>query len=586
MGKFLVTFCLLISSLFALPFGNAGGFLEPEEAFKTSVIKEGPFIEFEIVLGQDIYLYQDQLKVFITSPQKIEITDKIELPAYVDYQDSKAIFNVANISIPIEVVTTLIKDDNYSLELVFQGCSSAGLCYSPMSVFYNEETTVPATASLEDVKSSDEVLSETDQIASMFSSSNAWLMLLTFFGFGLLLSLTPCVFPMIPILSSILVSQSNTTMGGISGKKGFLISVVYVVAMSLAYAIAGMIAGVFGANLQSALQNPYVLSIFAAIFVALAFSMFGFFELRVPAFIQNKINKSTDGQEKNGLIGVAIMGFLSALIVGPCVAPPLAGALVYISQTGDALLGGTALFVMSIGMGMPLLILGAGAGKFMPRPGGWMESVTKVFGVIMLALAIWMLDRVIDPSFTLMLWALLLIGSAVYLGLFDPIKESCKGMKKLKKVFEIVLLLFGISFFVGSLSGATSPLDPYERFTTPSGVAVSGLNFGQIKTVNELENIVQNSSKPIMIKFTASWCVSCKELDSITLKDTEVIGFLSSYDVYKIDISDNTKQDKELLEYFGLFGPPALLFFEGGKELKSKRIVGYKSPQEFLQIIR
>ncbi|QOG12552.1 protein-disulfide reductase DsbD [Arcobacter sp. FWKO B] len=579
---------LFVSSLYANPFGlDSGGFLEPEEAFKTSVIKEGDYIEFEIVLAKDIYLYQDQLKVLITSPKQQNITDKIQLPEYKEYQDSKAIFDVANISVPISLVEDLVGSDAFALELNFQGCSSAGLCYSPMSIFYDQnlsqgdspKETIQATQS-------QQTLSETDEIAQLFVGTNIYLVLATFFGFGLLLSLTPCVFPMIPIISSILVSAQNTTVGGLSSKRGFWLSFVYVFFMSLAYAIAGMMAGVFGANLQSALQNPYVLTAFAAIFVALAMSMFGYYELKVPSFIQSKINKTTDGQEKNGVLGVAIMGFLSALIVGPCVAPPLAGALVYISQTGDAFIGGLALFVMSMGMGVPLLVIGAGAGKFMPRPGGWMENVTKVFGVMMLGLAIWMLDRVLDPSVTLMLWALLLIGSSVYLGLFDPLKEGCQGAKKLKKVFEIVLLLLGASLFVGSLSGATNPVKPFEKFT--SGVAISqeGLNFGEIKSVSQLQEIVNSAQKPVMIKFTASWCVSCKELENITLKDMEVIAKLKGYDLYKVDISDNTKNDKELLEYFGLFGPPALLFFNNATEEKGKRIIGYKSPKEFLEIVQ
>jgi thiol:disulfide interchange protein DsbD len=589
--KFLISIVLFVSTVFSAPSFelNNGGFLEPEEAFKTSVIKEGDHIEFEIVLGKDIYLYQDQFKVLITAPQKIDITDKIILPEYKDYNESKAIFDIANVSVPITLVKDLVGSDNFSLELKYQGCSSAGLCYAPMSIFYNEESVVISeTITQTTEQKSQNSLNETDQIASLFSSSNPYIVLATFFGFGLLLSFTPCVFPMIPILSSILVSHSNTTDGGLSSKKGFILSFVYVVSMSFAYALAGMIAGVFGANLQSALQNPYVLISFSAVFVALALSMFGYFELRVPAFIQNKISKTTDGQEKNGVLGVAVMGFLSALIVGPCVAPPLAGALVYISQTGDALLGGVALFVMSIGMGVPLLLIGLGAGKFMPRPGGWMENVTRVFGVIMLALAVWMLERVINPSVTMMLWALLLIGSSVYLGLFDGIKESCRGFRKLKKVFEIMLLLLGVSMFVGSLSGATNPLNPYEKFTVSGGVATPSnvLEFKEIKTLSQLEDVVKNSQKPLMIKFTASWCTSCKELENITFKDSSVISVLSQYDLYKVDISDDTKDDKDLLKYFGLFGPPALVFFENGNEQKSKRIVGYKSPKEFLETIK
>ena len=592
MFRYIASFILATTLVFANLFAPSDDdFLEPNEAFKTHSFKEGEYIEFEIKLGKNIYLYQDKLELLITSPSKIDITNKIKLPDFVEYNESKAIFDQANISVPTSLIDELVDSGEFALELKFQGCSSAGLCYAPMSAFYNQSASIKSKDEiikpLQTIQTVEEepILNETEEIASIFDNSNIYIVLITFFGFGLLLSLTPCVFPMIPILSSILVSHSNKQE--LSSKRGFFLSLVYVLSMSSAYAIAGIIAGIFGANLQSALQNPIVLTLFAAVFVALGLSMFGYFEIRVPAFIQNRLSKSTEGKENQGIVGIAAMGFLSALIVGPCVAPPLAGALVYISQTGDALLGGLALFVLSIGMGVPLLLIGFGAGKFMPKPGGWMENVTRFFGVVMFGLAIWMLDRVLDPSITLILWSVLFVSSSVYLGLFEATKEGIVGIKKLKKVLEIFLVVIGISLFIGALSGATNPLKPFEGFTSGAKIENSNsLEFKELKTLQDLKSVVSSDTKPIMIKFTASWCSSCKELENITLKDQEVIKTLSKYQLYKVDISSNTQDDKEILAYFGLFGPPALLFFENQKELKSKRVVGYKSPKEFISNIQ
>jgi thiol:disulfide interchange protein DsbD len=419
-------------------------------------------------------------------------------------------------------------------------------------------------------------LNETDTIANSLKDGNILLILATFFGFGLLLSLTPCVFPMIPILSSIIVGASKNE--DMTASRGFFLSLVYVLSMSVAYTIAGIIAGVFGANLQAALQNPYVLVVFALIFVALAFSMFGYFEIRLPASIQTKLNKTTDGKEKQGIAGIAIMGFLSALIVGPCVAPPLAGALVYIGQTGDALLGGMALFVMSLGMGVPLLLIGLGAGKFMPKPGGWMEGITRIFGIVMLGVAIWLLDRVLDASLIMVLWALLLLGSAIYLKVYTNI---------ITKLISTVFLILGTVLLVGSISGATNPLKPLDKFTSSKNVVnTNELVFQKVRNIAELELAIKNSSKPIMLDFWASWCVACKELEEITFKDDEVIKKLQGFTLLKADVTLNNDDDKALQKMFAVVGPPALVFWDKDKnEVKSSKIVGYKNPKDFLEII-
>lgn len=585
MRKIVLLLMLFVYS-FSLELGNK--VLEPEEAFKVNFEKQEDRLNIKLELGKDIYLYDDKLQVNITKPKKIELIKELNLPKPVEYDEFIVHFDGLNIEIPYTLLKSKIDSKKYEIEFKFQGCSKAGLCYAPMSekqvIFFEADVKEQIIEqSKDEIVQKDEIpltnnenLNETDSIAQVFKDSSTLIVLATFFGFGLLLSFTPCVFPMIPILSSIIVKASQNE--NMSAKKGFFMSLVYVLAMSMAYTIAGIIAGVFGANLQATLQNPYVLVIFALVFVALAFSMFGYFEIRLPSALQSKINKTTEGKEKQGIVGIAIMGFLSALIVGPCVAPPLAGALVYIGQTGDAILGGIALFVLSLGMGVPLLLIGLGAGKFMPKPGGWMESVTKIFGIIMLGVAIWLLDRVINPSLAMYLWALLFLGTGIYLKIYTHI---------ISKLISTVIFILGVILFVGAVSGATNPLKPLDKFT--SGVAVAStqkLSFTKVQNLTQLEDAIKKSSKPVLLDFWASWCVSCKELDEITFKDSEVIAKLQNFTLLKVDVTQNSDDDKEIQKKFGIVGPPALIFWDVNKqEVKSAKIVGYKNPKEFLEII-
>ncbi|MCT7909711.1 protein-disulfide reductase DsbD [Arcobacter lacus] len=565
MKKILLLLILFMYS-FSLELGNK--VLEPEEAFQVKFIENKDSLNIKFELGKDIYLYHDKLQINIIKPEKINITEELNIPKPVNYEEFVVHFDDLNLIIPYNFLKSKVESQEFEIELKFQGCSKAGLCYAPMSQKHI------LIFGINNKNKNLENLNETDVIANSLKDKNILLVLLTFFGFGLLLSLTPCVFPMIPILSSIIVGASKTEK--MTTSKGFLLSLVYVLSMSIAYTIAGVIAGILGANLQVAFQNPYVLIVFSFIFVLLAFSMFGYFEIKLPQVLQSKLSKKSDTQ---GFLGIAIMGFLSALIVGPCVAPPLAGALVYIGQTGDAILGGLALFVMSLGMGVPLLLIGLGAGKFMPKPGGWMESITKIFGIVMLGVAIWLLDRVLNANIIIYLWALLLLGSAIYLKIYQHI---------LTQLITVVIFILGIVLFVGAISGATNPLNPLEKFTSSKMTQVSDekLIFKKVKNIQELELAIKNSNKPVMLDFWASWCVSCKELEEITFQDEQVINKLQEFTLLKADVTENNDEDKALQKKFGVVGPPALIFWDKDKnEIQASRIIGYKNPKDFLEIV-
>ncbi len=552
--KNILLILVFISSLF-----SNEDFLDPKDAFKVKVEKKQSGVEFNIVLDKTIYIYDEFFKVSISKPQNIDITKELKIKKPVEYDGFIVHFDGLTVLVPDELIKSKIGDANYEIKFEYQGCSKKGLCYSPMDITY--KSSITSDVKVEDAKPV--VVNETDTITQTLQSGSIWLVLITFFGFGLLLALTPCIFPMIPILSSIIVKHSNEDGGKMSASRGFFLSLVYVLSMSIAYTVAGVLAGLFGANIQAMLQNTFVIVGFSAIFVALAFSMFGYYELSLPASWQTALNKTSNMEEKkhSGIAGIAIMGFLSALIVGPCVAPPLAGALVYIGQTGDAVLGGLALFVMSMGMGVPLLAIGIGAGKYMPKPGGWMMVVSKVFGVVMLAVAIWMMDRIVPSVVTIVLFVALLMGSAFYL---------IKNGNRFGKIVAASLMIASMVFVKYSVDEASAQKLP----------------FTYVKTVQELDLLTNHSTKPIMIDFWATWCVSCIEFDKITFKDKAVLEELSKYTLIKVDVTKNTEADKELMKKFNLFGPPAMIFFKDGKEEKSKRMIGFKEPEQFLKIIK
>jgi thiol:disulfide interchange protein DsbD len=572
--KIFLTLLIFVTNALSL----GGGFLPIQEAFKIDAKTTANSIVVDIKLGEAIHIYRDDLKFKVLKPFIKDITLDAKKPTAKMIDETLSYDEDITIKIPLSVVNK----ETFTLEVTLLGCSDNGICYPPFSKTFELKGSTVIKPSPPEVLPL--LTSSESEIVDTLHNASLLKVVSLFFGFGLLLALTPCIFPMIPILSSIIVSASKESE--MSTSRGLFLSIVYVVSMSVAYTIAGVLAGVFGANIQSAMQNSYVLIGFSAIFVALAFSMFGFFEIQLPSKLQSRLNSHSDSaSKKGGILGVAIMGFLSALIVGPCVAPALAGALIYIGQSGDALLGGIALFVMSIGMGIPLLLIGAGAGRYLPSPGGWMTRISEIFGVIMLGIAIWMLSRVLEPNIIMFLWALLLISSGLYAGALEPFKDVNRAIKFFR-VFAFVLLVLGVFELIGSVSGASNPLDPFEKFTTKKSVQVDKLKFKTVKNEQELLAAIDSSSRPVMIDFTAKWCSSCKELENVTFKDPKVKSLLEEFTLLKVDITNNKKDDKELLQKYNLFGPPALIFYKDKKELNQARVIGYQSPSNIIPILQ
>ena len=581
-------------------------FLKPEEAFKVSSVKKDKMIETTITLGDKIHIYDDSLHIKVTKPQSFEIKT-IEKPAPHEVDGEQVHEGKVLIKIPVDAIESKVKGD-YSLSVEFEGCSDSGICYQPQKRTFDfsgsgsgsaSDTKSPPSTEQENIKEKSaeakpdegffsKIGSLTQEgssakIADVLGSESSLFIILLFFIFGLLLSLTPCIFPMIPILSSIIISQSSE--GKTSTGKAFFTSLVYVLSMAVTYTVVGLVAGLLGADIQTAMQNPWVLTVFAAMFVALAFSLFGYYEIGLPQSIQSKITRASDNAQSKGIVGTAIMGLLSALIVGPCVAPPLGGAILFISHTGDALLGGTALFVMSMGMGMPLLLVGIGAGRFMPKPGGWMSRVSQVFGIMMLGLAIFMLARILPDSVTIILWAMLLIGTALYLGLMDGKNPQSLG-GYLGKLFAILFLLYGSALFIGGVSGANSVLRPLEVFKRDSTISnailekVSGSKRGY--SIERLMKEVAASNKPVVVDFGKDSCTACTELEEITFPDPSVQKALKAFTFIKIDLTDNSPEDKALLNKFELFGTPNIIFFDkNNRYLPEQTLTGFVKPDAF-----
>jgi thiol:disulfide interchange protein DsbD len=414
-------------------------------------------------------------------------------------------------------------------------------------------------------------------------AGNRLLALLSFFGFGLLLAFTPCVFPMIPILSGIIAgSGANVTT-----RRAFVLSLVYVLATCVVFTIAGVVAGLAGANLQAAFQKPWILIAFAALFVLLSLSMFGFYELQLPGAWQSRIAAVSNRQKSGSLAGVAIMGLLSALIVGPCVAPPLAAAVLYIGQTHDPVFGGFALFVLSLGMGAPLVVFGTAAGKWLPRAGAWMEAVKAVFGVIFLGLAIWMLARILDGFWIMLMCGALLIASAVYLGALERMAEGASGWRKLWKALGVMLLVAGAAELIGAAAGGRDASQPLAGLVADAGKPATGneLAFRTIKSGADLDRelaAATTAQRPVMLDFYADWCVSCKEMEKFTFTQRGVQQALAGFVLLKADVTANDDIDQALLKRFALFGPPATLFFHAGAEQRALRLIGFENAEGFV----
>lgn len=596
---------------------NPQELLPPDEAFKITVeVRDGNTLIAHLTPAKDYYLYRDKIAF---EPQQAGATiAKVTLPPGKMKEDMT--FGQTEVYYsPIQAIISLQRDDAeheqpLTLSATYQGCNEpVGVCYAPISKVVEltlpavkaaigavaNAVSNPATAASSDAAAelfqtsprTPSIETESYKIERMFETGDYWLILSGFFVIGLFLSLTPCVFPMFPILSGIIANRGQQ----VTKSHAFVLSLAYVLGMAITYAIAGVAAGLSGAMLSAALQNAWVLGTFALFFVLLSFSMFGFYELQLPGSLQSKLSDEAGHLKGGHLTSVFGMGALSALIVGPCVAAPLAGALLYISQTGDVVLGGSALFIMALGMGVPLLLLGTSAGALLPKAGAWMESIKRFFGVLLLGVAIWIISPVINEVTHMLLWAALLIISAIYLHAVDPLPERASGMRKFLKGIGVIALLFGVALLIGVLSGSRDVLQPLSKLnlaaTANTGeiapASYAALPFQRVKTVAELdERIRESEGKHIMVKFHADWCVSCKEMDRFTLSDAKVQDRLKDVVLLQIDVTDGTPDDAALLKRFRLFGPPGILFIDRqGHDVPDIKVIGFLNKNDFLTVL-
>jgi len=569
-------------------------FLSPDQAFALQVTaRDAHILQANFSVTPGYYLYRDKIS-FTSNDGTVKIS-AVNLPKGETKQDP----NFGNIEVfhnsfqaEISVERASAKSGSITLKAVYQGCSEQGLCYPPIEKTVQLElpdaktglpapmlTTAPPQANIATLPNAP--ATENSKIAQLFKNGSFWLIVSFFFGAGLLLSLTPCVFPMIPILSGIIVGRGHK----ITHAHAFVLSLAYVLGMAITYAAAGVAAGFSGNLISSALQTPWVLGSFAGVFVLLSLSMFGFYELQLPSAWQSKLNDTSNRLHGGHLSGVFVMGALSAVIMGPCVAAPLAGALLYIGQTHDAVLGGVALFALALGMGAPLLLIGSSAGVLLPRAGAWMDAVKQFFGVLLLGLAIWIIQPLLPIGVQMFLWAMLLILSAAYLRVLDALPHNASGWQKFIKGVGLLALLLGIAYLVGALSGARDILRPLGSLGVAEAQTPASLKFSRIKDIAELDQrLTQARGQPVMLDFYADWCISCKEMERYTFSDARVQARLKPVLLLQADVTANSEADKALLKRYGLYGPPGILFFDAQvKEIAAHRETGYQDAERFLQ---
>ncbi len=549
--------------------------LPPEQAFQVSVrALDAHTVEARWQIAEGYYLYRERFKFASATPGVT--LGAAQLPAGEKKDDP----NFGTVEVYHRTVAAVLpvtgSINGLQLTVTAQGCAEMGICYPPLVQTVAVEPIGTPAAAVNGATSGKES-NETSRIASLLKGS-LWAALVSFFGFGLLLSFTPCMLPMVPILSGMIVNHGHA----VSHARVFVLSLAYVLGMAITYAVAGVAAGLSGTLLSNALQNGWVLGGFALVFVALSLSMFGFYELQLPAGLQGRLSE-TANKRGGSLPALFIMGALSALIVGPCVAAPLAGALLYIAKTGDALLGGAALFALALGMGVPLLAVGLFSRSLLPKTGPWMESVKKFFGVLLLATALWLVSPVLPAWLGMLGWAALLIVPAMYLRAIDPLPHNAGNWQRLWKGIGLLMLLGGAVLVVGVAGGSRDPLRPLGFLTTASAQEATGLEFAAIHSVAELDaRIAAAQGRPVMLDFYADWCVSCKEMDRDTFSAAAVRSRLAKAVLLRADVTANSADDAALLKRFGLFGPPGILFFgPDGKEREAQRVVGYQGPEEF-----
>lgn len=564
--------------------------LPAEQAFRFfATVKDANTLHVNWEIAKGYYLYREKIQLELTDAAGNQLGNysvSRGAPKYDEAFGQVEIFH-NEVGFDLPLIRTNSSANIITLQAKYQGCADRGVCYPPMTQKIDLELPVTQNiAQIAETKPAPE-LSEQDRIVQSLKHDSLVMTLLSFFGFGLLLSMTPCVFPMIPILSGIIVGHGNR----ITTARAFFLSLSYVVASAFTYTIFGILAALFGSNLQTTFQQPWIIGLFSAIFILLSLSMFGFYDMELPNSLKTKLHNSSVKHRDGSLWGAAVMGALSSLIVGPCVAAPLAGALIFIGQSGNAVLGGGALFAMGLGMGVPLLLLGASAGKLLPKAGAWLYSTKAVFGVIMLAVAVWMLGRILPPAITILLWAMLLIFPAIYLNAVDPLPENSSGWRKLWKGLGLMMLAYGLLLLIGFSMGNNNPLKPLQGLDLNHAQTVEqGLVFEKVASLSALEARIQQASanhQPVMLDFYADWCISCKEMEAYTFTDPKVKQALAGFVLVQADVTKDSDDDKALLAKFNLIGPPAILFFGAdNQENTAHRIIGYQDAETFIKTLQ
>ncbi len=560
--------------------------LPPEQAFPLSAEPAADAILLTFDTREGYYLYRDKFSFAIVDGAAAVDTAAVRLP-HGTVKEDEAFGRVEVHFGALEVRVPVIRHGQgplpVRLRVGFQGCKDKSVCYPPQVQELSLELP-PGTAAAAPPPSGGAPAGDPETFGTLAGLEGAGFLanLLAFFTFGVLLSLTPCIFPMVPILSGIIVGHG----GQMTHLRGFLLSLVYVSAMAATYAVLGVFAGLTRFNLQAAAQAPWVIVLFSGVFLLLAASMFGLFRLQMPVAIQSWVSHVTAHQHAGTLRGSAVMGALSALIVGPCVAPPLAAALLYISQTGDAVLGGSTLFALGMGLGVPLLVLGASAGSLLPRAGYWMESVRRICGFVMVGVAVWFLGRILPGPLTVLLWGLLLLVAALHIGALDPVAGEAPW-RRTGRALGLTLLVWGAALVVGAAGGAVDPLRPLAPFTGAATMDEAGpLPFRRIGSLAELHAALEQAraaGQPVMLDFYADWCITCKELEQETFPDPRVRARLAHVLLLQADVTGYNDDDQRLLDEFGLFGPPAILFFDGqARELRHGRVYRFMNAEDFM----
>jgi thiol:disulfide interchange protein DsbD len=601
-----IAFLLLFTTSVSASLFGSNQSKGPTDVEKAFVLNAEMVTDNQVLLRWDIlkdyYLYDNRMKFSVPAGVELKEVSRSKTKAKDDPLFGKVDVYYFSSEIVLEIINNT-NNDQVNLTIGYQGCWDGGVCYPPVTkertltvpivVKSSTDNVAPATNTKTEQSTQTSVSEETvkapqseqDYFSSVLANGDLIWILSAFFVAGLALSLTPCVFPMIPILSSIIAGQGKQ----ITKYKAFILTIIYVLSVSVTYTVAGVLAGLFGENLQVLFQTPWIIALFSFIFVLLALSMFGFYELQLPSVLQSKLTDVSNNQKGGSYIGVAVMGVLSALIVGPCMAAPLAGALIYIGQSADPVLGGMALFSLSIGMGVPLLLVGISAGHFMPRVGAWMNTVKGAFGVLLLLMAIYMLDRIVSIEVTMTLTAITLLTVSVFMGVLEALPNPAAGRLKLVKSIAVMLLIYSLSLMAGVFVGHGNFLQPLRGLAgTKSTEQVEVNKFNKVTSLAQLAPLLAQAKagkQVAMLDFYADWCISCVELEYM-LEERAVASVLKNVMLIKVDLTDYNDDAKALLTKYKVLGPPALVFYDKKGELRAeKNLVGLIAADKFLKHI-